>query len=50
MIDRPKNLANDLLSAVETATAKWTKQKKSDERHPGNVRYRVSRMTKEPGR
>ena len=27
---------------------KWTRQKKSEERHPGNVRYRVSRMTKEP--
>ena len=48
MIDRPRNIANDMLDAVETATAKWTKQKKSEERHPGNVRYRVSRMTKEP--
>ena len=35
-------------TAVETATAKWTRQKKSEERHPGNVRYRVSRMTREP--
>src|SRR4029077_12939752 len=30
------------------ATAKWTRQKKSEERHPGMVRYRMSRMTKEP--
>src|SRR5262245_455892 len=26
----------------------WTRQKKSEERHPGNVRYRASRMTREP--
>jgi hypothetical protein len=45
---RPRNIANDILDCVETATMKWTRQKKSEERHPGNVRYRVSRMTKEP--
>jgi hypothetical protein len=45
---RPRNIANDILDCVETATAKWTKQKKSEERHPGNIRYRVSCMTKEP--
>ena len=45
---RPRNIANDILDCVETATAKWTKQKKSEERHPGNIRYRVSRMTREP--
>jgi hypothetical protein len=48
MTSRPRNIANDILDAVETATAKWTKQRKSEERTPGNVRYRVSRMTKEP--
>ena len=48
MTKRPRNIPNDILDAVETATAKWTKQKKSEERHPGNVRYRVSRMTREP--
>jgi hypothetical protein len=36
------------LNVVETATAQWTRQKKSEERHPGNVRYRFSRMTREP--
>jgi hypothetical protein len=46
--ERPRNIANDILDAVESATSKWTRQKKSEERHPGNVRYRVSRMTKEP--
>src|SRR6516164_3818775 len=46
--DRPKNIANDMLDAIESATKKWTRQKKSEERHPSMVRYRVSRMTKEP--
>jgi hypothetical protein len=45
---RPRNIANDMLDAVETATSKWTRQKKSEERHPGMIRYRASRMTKEP--
>src|SRR3954447_16525609 len=45
---RPRNIANDILDAVETATRKWTRQKKSEERYPGNVRYRVSRLTREP--
>jgi hypothetical protein len=48
MTDRPRNIANDLLDCVETATTKWTRQKKAEERHPGNVRYRASRMTREP--
>ena len=46
--ERPRNIANDILDCVESATAKWTRQKKSEERHPGNIRYRVSRMTREP--
>src|SRR6266404_8526936 len=45
---RPSGIANDMIDAVETATRKWTRQRKSEERHPGNVRYRMSRMTKEP--
>ena len=44
--DRPRNIANDMLDAIETATKKWTRQKKSEERHPGMTRYRTSRMTK----
>jgi hypothetical protein len=47
MTKRPRNIANDILDCVETATAKWTRQKKSEERHPGNVRYRASRLTGE---
>src|SRR4051794_29228750 len=45
---RQRNIANDIIDAVETATSKWTRQKKSEERHPGNIRYRTSRMTREP--
>jgi hypothetical protein len=45
---RPRNIANDILDCVESATSRWTRQKKSEERHPGNIRYRVSRMTREP--
>jgi DNA topoisomerase 6 subunit A-like protein len=45
---KPRNLAEALTSVVTKATGKWTRQKKSDERNPGNVRYRMSRMTKEP--
>src|SRR5215831_10394556 len=45
---RPRNITNDLIDVVETATSKWTRQKKSEERHPGMVRYRSSRMTREP--
>jgi hypothetical protein len=45
---RPRSIANDIIDAVETATSKWTRQKKSEERQPGNIRYRTSRMTREP--
>jgi hypothetical protein len=45
---RPRNIANDILDVVQTATSKWTRQKKSEERHPGMIRYRMSRLTKEP--
>ena len=45
---RPSNIANDIIDAVESATSKWTRQKKSEERHPGVIRYRMSRMTREP--
>ncbi|MBB4369116.1 hypothetical protein GGD63_001904 [Bradyrhizobium sp. cir1] len=45
---RPRSIAHDIVDAVETATGKWTRQKKSEERHPGNIRYRTSRMTREP--
>jgi hypothetical protein len=45
---RPRSIADDIVDVVETATSKWTRQKKSEERHPGMIRYRVSRMTREP--
>jgi hypothetical protein len=45
---RPRNIANDFIDAVETATRPWTRQRKSEERYPGNVRYRASRMSRVP--
>jgi hypothetical protein len=45
---RPRTIASDMLDALETAASKWTRQRKSEERHPGMVRYRVARLTKEP--
>ena len=45
---RPAQHRRRHLDVVETATSKWTRQKKSEERHPGMIRYRASRMTKEP--
>jgi hypothetical protein len=48
MTERERNIASDIVDALESAAAKWTRQRKSEERHPGNVRYRASRMTREP--
>jgi hypothetical protein len=48
MTKRPRNIANDMLDALETATSKWTRQKKSEEKHPGMIGYRMSRLTREP--
>src|SRR5262245_3574463 len=45
---RPRSIADDIIDATEAATSKWTQQKKSEERRPGMIRYRVSRMTREP--
>jgi hypothetical protein len=45
---RPRNVANDLIDAIEAGTRKWARQKKSEERRPGNIRYRASRLTREP--
>jgi hypothetical protein len=42
-------MANDLIDAIEKAAAKWTKTKKSEERHPGYVMYRRARMTSAKG-
>ena len=43
-----KNMATDIHDVVREGTKKWTRQRKSEERHPGMIRYRMSRMTKEP--
>jgi hypothetical protein len=49
MSKKKGNMAADLIDAVETATKKWVKTKKSEERQPGYVRYRRARMTKTNG-
>src|SRR5215471_3660759 len=46
--DKPRGVAGDMLDALASATRKWTRQRKSEERHPGNIRYRASRLTREP--
>ena len=43
-----KNMATDINDVVREGTKRWTRQRKSEERHPGMIRYRMSRMTKEP--
>jgi hypothetical protein len=45
---QPRSIADEMRDALKVVTSKWTRQKKSEERHPGMVRYRRSRMTKEP--
>ncbi len=44
-MSKPRNLGEALASTVRRATAKWAKTKKSEERHPGYVSYRRTRMT-----
>ena len=46
--DKPRSIPSVMTGMFERATRKWTRQRKSEERHPGNIRYRVSRMTKVP--
>jgi len=47
--DRPRDLANDIISAVREGTKKWTKIRKTEERSPASRRYRRERMTRERG-
>jgi hypothetical protein len=37
---KPRNLGEALVSVVNKATYKWTATKKSEERHPSQIRYR----------
>jgi hypothetical protein len=47
--DRPRDMANDILSLVREGTKKWTRTVKAEERSPASRAYRRSRMTREPG-
>jgi hypothetical protein len=44
--DKPRSIPSVMTDMFARATRKWTRQRKSEERHPGNIRYRASRMTK----
>jgi hypothetical protein len=44
---RPRSLGTDIVDVVENVTRKWTQVRKSEERHPGLVRYRAARMRSE---
>ena len=46
--DNPRSIPGVMTGMFARATRKWTRQRKSEERHPGNIRYRLSRLTKVP--
>jgi hypothetical protein len=48
-IDRPRDLANDIIGLVRKGTKKWTRTKKAEERSPTSRAYRAQRMTRERG-
>jgi hypothetical protein len=45
-LERPRNIASDILDCLEDGFSKWTKQRMSEERAPSNIRYRETRLTK----
>jgi hypothetical protein len=47
--DRPRDMANDILSIVREGTKKWARVRKTEERSPAARRFRYSRMTRERG-
>jgi hypothetical protein len=47
--DRPRDMANDIISAIREGTKKWTRTVKAEERSPASRAYRQSRMTRERG-
>jgi hypothetical protein len=48
-IDRPRDMANDIIGVIREGTKKWTKIRKTEERSPASRRFRYSRMTRERG-
>jgi hypothetical protein len=47
--NRPRNMANDIISLVYEGTKKWTKTRKAEERSPASRSFRYARMTRERG-
>lgn len=48
-MNKPRDMASDIISLVREGTKKWTRTVKAEERSPASRRYRVSRMTRERG-
>jgi hypothetical protein len=46
---KPRNIGEALANIVTKTTSKWAATKKSEERHPGYVRFRQARMTNTRG-
>jgi hypothetical protein len=47
--ERPRDMANDLISLIRAGTKKWTRTRKAEERNPAARTFRYSRMTRERG-
>ena len=47
--NRPRDMANDILSLVREGTKKWTRTRKAEERSPASRSFRYARMTRERG-
>jgi hypothetical protein len=47
--ERPRSMADDIISVIREGTRKWTKTVKAEERSPASRSYRYSRMTQERG-
>jgi hypothetical protein len=49
MAKKKHSMADDIINAVTTATQKWAKTIKKEERNPSTRRYRFERMTRAAG-
>jgi hypothetical protein len=48
-VERPRNMAADIIGVIREGTKKWTRTVKAEERSPASRSYRYSRMTRERG-
>jgi hypothetical protein len=47
--DKPRDMANDILSVIREGTKQWNKTRKSEERNPASGSYRTARLTRQRG-